>query len=296
MPTINTELSKDIAWNGISLKVPFSWDIDSLDANHMLIGSDGAPEIEIKWTDAPKRFTLEKYLKKFISQSQKHLHIKIHELPAPKSFSHPSQALEFFFFSWESKTSKGNGTLIFCSLCKRLTMVRFFFDVLNPYNALHSNILSSFSDHSVSGQMQWQLFGLAFSTPDFLKLIEYSFKPGFYIIHLNHKKTTLKVFSWGPASFLISKLSLCEFAMERLPQLKGFAKAGICKRGNCLEWTYRHGRFKNAETLPFIKRFSSFAKFRICHDQKANRILGVMVNSHDNYDQELIKGSMIGDT
>ena len=91
-------LEKKIAWNGICLKIPPAWEIDSLDADHMLIGEDGSPRTEIKWTEAPKQFTLEKYLKKFIFQSQKMLNIKIHELPTPESFSHPAGHFEFFFF------------------------------------------------------------------------------------------------------------------------------------------------------------------------------------------------------
>ncbi len=290
-----TDPLKNIAWNGISIKIPFSWEIDSLDPAHMLIGDEGQPKMEVKWSEAPKRFTIEKYLKKFISQSQRLLHIKIYELPTPNSFSHPMQTLKFFFFSWESKTSKGNGTLIFCSFCKRLSMVRFFSNVQISHNSLHSIILSSFSDHASSGQMRWEVFGLEFATPKSFELIDYSFKPGSYIIHLSYQKTTLKVFSWGPASFLISKISLSEFALERLPELTGFSEAKICHRGNCLEWSYKHGRFKNADKLPFFQQFSLYTKFRICHDQQANRILGIMVISPDNFDQKLIEGSMIGD-
>lgn len=286
--------SKTIAWNKISIKVPMAWEIDSLDKAHMLIGEEGSPELEIKWTDAPKKFTLEKYLKKFISKSQRILNIKIHELPSPGSFSHPEQHLDLFFFSWESSSSSGNGTLIFCNLCKRLTMIRFFRDTrISPGSPAHL-ILTSFKDHP--GELTfWHLFGLEFSTPAPFELLEYSFKPGAYILNFKYKKTKLTIFSWGPASFLLSKTDLPGFAMIRLPQLKGFAKAGVCTRGNYLEWAYRQGRFKNAEILPFFNRYSLFTLFRICHDKQSNRILGVMIDSSKNFETKLIKGSIIGD-
>ena len=60
----NNNLKKKIAWNAISFQVPSAWEIDSLDTSHILIGKNGTPELEIKWTDSPTQFTLEKYLKK----------------------------------------------------------------------------------------------------------------------------------------------------------------------------------------------------------------------------------------
>jgi len=288
-------LMKKIAWNGISLKIPTPWEIDSLQADHLIIGKNSSPEIEIKWTDAPGQFTLEKYLKKFIAKSQKLLHIKIHELSTPLSFKHPVKTFEFFFFSWESASSKGNGTLIFCTLCKRLTMIRFFSDsqIISP--SLPHSILTSYLDHPMADQADWQLFGLDFSAPKRFKLIEYSFKPGYYTLILKHEKTTLTVFSWGPASFLLSTSGLSEFATQRLPGLKGFATAGHCPRGSYLEWSFRQGRFKNAEILPVFNRYEIFTIFRICHDTHQNRIFGIQVVSPVKFETNLISRSMIGD-
>lgn len=291
MLTSEDELIKTIAWNGISLKVPLTWEVDSLDADHLLIGEKGVARIELKWTEAPKQFTLEKYLKKFISRTQKRLNIKICELPAPGLFSHPATHFEFFFFSWESPSSRGNGTLIFCSLCKRLTLIRFFSDARISINSWPALILFSFNDHPVSDHTLWQVFGLKFSSPKIFCLAEYSFKPGGYILMLKHKKTLLTFFSWGPAEFLLSDKSLSQFAVQRLPQLKGFGTAGVWARGNTLEWSYRHGRFKNAEILPLFSHFSWFTVFRICHDQENNRLLGIMADSPDRFEHELIQGA-----
>ncbi|NOX32255.1 MAG: hypothetical protein GXP56_00750 [Deltaproteobacteria bacterium] len=289
------QLPENIAWNGISFKIPLAWEIDSLDACHMLIGEDGQPRVEFKWTEAPRKFTLEKYLKKFISQSQRMLDIKIHELSWPKSFSHPVKNFEFFFFSWESLSSSGYGTLIFCTQCKRLTMIRFFADSKILSDSLPGLILTSFTDHPVTDHAHWQMFGMNFSVPWSFKLVDYSFKPGCYIVNFKHDRTTLKIFSWGPALFLLSKTNLEKFAAARLPGLKGFTQKGDCLRGNYLEWSYRQGRFKNADALPFLKRHSLFRIFRICHDEKANRIFGVQVDSPKEYGHDLIKRSMIGE-
>ncbi len=289
-------LKKKIAWNAVSFHIPSTWEIDSLDTTHILIGEDGAPEFEIKWTDSPNQFTLEKYLKKFIAQSQRTLNIKIHELPAPESFFHPNKNFEFFFFSWTSASSKGNGTLIFCSLCKKITMFRFFSDSNISLNSLKALILSSFSDHPKRDEIHWQLFDMEFSTPARFRLLEYSFKPGCYIINFKHKKTILTLFSWGPAKFLLENMDLSEFAKIRLPQLQGFAKTGTCKFGSYLEWSYNHGLFKNAQLLPLFNRYNYSTIFRVCNAIQTNRILGVLVDSPEKeFNRDIITRSIIGD-
>lgn len=290
-----SSLTQNIAWNGICLKIPKTWEIDSLDTDYLLIGEDGSPMTEIKWTEAPKQFTLEKYLKQFIRRSQKLLNIKIHELPTPGSFSYPGHDFEFFFFSWESNASIGNGALIFCSLCKRLTLIRFFPESGRSSKTLPDLILASFTDHPITDQTHWQMFGFNFLIPRSFHLLEYSFKPGSFILKFEHKKTLLTFFSWGPALFLLSKTSLPEFAVTRLPQLKGFATAGSCIRGNYLEWSFRCERFKNAGILPFLKQYALFSLFRICHDTQNNRIFGILVDSPVKFEHDLIKWSMIGD-
>ena len=285
---------KTIAWNGICVDVPQAWQIDSLDASHMMIGRNTAAMVELKWTDSPRQFNLAAYLKKFVAQSQKRLNIQIIELPTPPLFSHPVHHFEFFFFSWTGAASNGIGVLVFCSLCKRLTLIRFFTDSSMVPPSVAGLILESFIDHPVAETSHWQVFGLEFFCPSAFKLLDYSFKPGCYTLELKDKKTLVTVFSWGPAKFLLSRTSLAQFAAQRLPRLKGFATAGSCCRGNFLEWSFRQGRFKNAERLPFLSRYAGFSVFRICHDQPNNRILGILVDSPRRFEHDLIKGSIIG--
>jgi len=288
MPNQEGLLQKKFAWNGVSLKVPMSWEIDSLDKDHVIIGEDTQPRMEIKWIDSPSKFTLEKYLKNFISQTQKKLKIKIYERPTPSSFKKTNQDFDFFFFSWKSASSSGRGSLVFCSHCKKLSLIRFFSKSKTLPDSLQESILLSYEDHSNDGHIYWRVFGLHFLT-------NYSFKPGCYILDFDHKKTKLTVYSWGPASFLLSKTSITAFATQRLSQLEGFAKSGVCKCGDYFEWKYRYGILKNIHTLPILNRYSRYTVFRICQEKTSNRIIGVMVDSGKKFEHDLIKESIIGD-
>ncbi len=284
---------KPIGWNNICLSVPDDWEIDSLDTAHLLIGKDDIPCIELKWTEGPKRFALDKFLKKFIAKTQRLLNIIIHEQATPADFSHPAPHLNFFFFNWEGHGSKGTGAIVFCRECKRLTLIRFFKpSIVKP---VYKQILSSFSDHPQSGRSFWHIFGMSFEAPGEYQLQDYSFKPGAFKVILAHKKNRLVFYNWGPASFLLSKTDLSGFAQRHLPQLTGFAKTGICKKGNFLEWACKQERFKNAQKLPFINRFSHFLLFRICNDAQNNRILGVEAASPHHFNHSLIQESILGD-
>lgn len=294
MPDQEKLLQKRFAWNGVSLRLPMTWEIESLDKSHVIIGEDTQPRMEIKWTGSPKKFTLEKYLKNFITQTQKKLKIKIYERPTPDFFNPITQNLEFFFFSWESASSSGRGSLVFCSHCKKLSLIRFFSK--SKTDILQNPILLSYKDHSNDGHNYWQVFGLHFSTPNRFRMTDYSFKPGCYILDFDHKKTRLTIYSWGPASFLLSKTNITAFATQRLTQLQGFAKSGVCKYGNYFQWNYRPGILKkNAHLLPILDRYSRYIIFRICQEKINNRIIGIMVDSREKFEHGLIKESIIGD-
>jgi len=192
MPNPKELLQKKFAWNGVSLRLPMTWEIDSLDKDHVIIGEDTQPRMEIKWTDSPEKFTLERYLKNFIAQTQKKLKIKIYERSTPDSFKQTNPDLEFFFFSWESASSFGRGSLIFCSHCKKFSLIRFF-SKSKTFDLLQESILLSYKDHSNDGHNYWQVFGLHFSTPHKFSMTDYNFKPGCYILNFESKKTKLTV-------------------------------------------------------------------------------------------------------
>ncbi len=288
-----SDINKCIAWNNTSVQVPQDWEVDSLDVDHLIIGKDSTPKIELKWIESPKKFTLEKFLKKFIAQSQRQLNITIEEQPTPNNFSHPFKPFDFFFFTWRGHGTKGTGTLIFCQHCKRLTLFRFF--KTNHLSPTYKQILMTFSDHPQKTDTHWSVFGMDIKAPAKFKLEDYSFKPGAFHLDLLHQKTKLYFYNWGPASFLLSKTDLSAFAIQRLPQLSGFAQTGTCQKGSYLEWVFKQNRFKNAQLIPFTRHLDLFTMFRICYDTEQNRILGVLITSPKQFEHDLIKETLLGD-
>jgi len=289
MMNSNFNALKKISWNSVSLKIPEYWEIDSLDNFHLLLGEEGVPKVEIKWSDLPNKFTLEKFFKKFIVVSEKQLNIKIHERSLPKYFSHPDANFEFFFFLWESNSATGRGTLIFCNHCKKLTMIRFFSNLDIKVDSIPAQVLYSFIDHPISDIVNWNIFDLSFSTPREFKLIGYDFQPGGYTMRFKQKRICLTIFSWGPALFLLSKKNLEAFAMQKLPELKGVVSPGTCMRGDYLEWCFQGGLSNYLKKIPLLNNYSMLTVFRIIHDRQNNRLLGFFINFPENYKYDLMK-------
>ncbi len=288
-------LLKRIAWDRVSISVPSDWEVDSLDDTHLMMGKNGTAQIEIKWAEGPRQFTLDAFLKKIITKTRKQLRIAIHERPTPGTFTHPMTGFEFFFFDWDGHGEKGSGAFVFCNHCKRLSLIRFF----QPFGSSHTDeyfqVLQSFRDHPEQKQVSWAMFGMDFTAPASFHLKEYSFKPGAFRVDLKDKKDLLCFYSWGPATFLLSKMDLSAFALQRISLISGLARAGSCTRGNYLEWSFRKEKFKNAKMVPFFNHLSLYSVFRICHDEKKNRILGIQADSPVKFQRELIQGSSLHD-
>ncbi|WP_153307501.1 hypothetical protein [Desulfospira joergensenii] len=275
--------------------IPGSWEVERLDQTYMLIGEEESPKLEIKWTVSPRRFTLETYLKDFTARTQKQLDIQIKEEAFPPLFSHPQGRFEFFFFSWQGGGAEGKGVVLFCNQCKKLSLVRFFSGISFSSNSLADRILQSYSDHPGGELSRWTIFGMDFSIPSAYALTDYRFQPGSFSMTFSSQKTSLTVFSWGPASFLLSKIDLNGFARQRLPRLKGLALTGECRRGSFLEWAFTEEPFTGAGRLPIFNRYSRPTVFRICRDRKDNRIFGILAQSFQQFEHGLIRESFLGD-
>ncbi len=270
---------KMIAWNGMSVLVPAAWEVDSIEPSHLLIGQDNTQKIEIKWTQRLIKHSLEKYVRKFITQSQKLLGIKIHEEATPRHFIPENPSFNFFFFTWESKTASGNGVLLLCSHCRRLTIIRFFNTFRWKKASLMEAIIQSYTDHSETDICQWAVFGMKISIPDSFKLKTFQFKPGHYQIQLHDKRKRLSLYSWGPASFLLSSTSLENFAKQQIKLPPDGKILNDSNNSQSIQWEFRNPLFEKLNIPETISRLIGFTIFKITHTEKQNRITGILLDA-----------------
>lgn len=286
--------TKPLAWNEIFITVPPAWEIDELDETYMLIGEKQSPRLELKWTSFPGRIKPEAHLKKFVSNARRKLGIEINEQNPPSSFVPPENSFDYFFFSWKQKQNKGDGVIIFCKQCKKISLLRFFPGrslLAGGGDALAARILATFCDHPKKETTRWALFGMNFSLPNAFCLKDYNFSPGCFTLKFKRPSDTtyLTVFSWGPASFLLSKTDLSQFALQRIKGMEGLGVAGTCTKGAYVQWQLKTPVFNGADRLLLFKRFTSFKVFRICRDEADNRILGILVASSSQFEKQLVQ-------
>ncbi len=282
---LSKQLNKNIAWNGISLDLPMAWDFVNLGYDHLLMGENNEPVFEISWTRKPLRGSLETQMERFSSRVQKRLGITVHPLSAPLTWAKSDLKMTIAGFSWESVSSRGKGLLISCNSCQRISMLRFFAHSKTITDSLMESVVRSYHDSCGRKGIDWKLFGLNLSTPEGFRLLNYSFRPGSFMMAFKAKGQGLTVYSWGPASFLLLKDELEDFARKRvsLPDLMPMSEE--CNGGDSLVWEWRGFPWP----LGFWQRNE---RFRIFHDKGIDRIIGLKSISNTRDGWKIMEGSI----
>lgn len=292
---------KKVAWNGICLEVPGDWNIVTLGHDHFLMGKNNDPVLEITWTRKPLPGGLDSQMERFSVSVQKRLGITVRPLelpfipqtPIPRT---PDQTnclkMTMAGFFWESASSRGRGALLMCSQCRIIAMLRFFSPCKNLSDSLMERIVLSFDDQCDKKRIDWNLFGLDLSIPEEFTLLNHRFRPGSFMITFKARAERLTVYSWGPASFLLpdggpgaepdtepcaefnagARDRLKKFAQKRLTLPHTLPLFGQCDQGSFLIWEWPKPPW-------FLSFFKPYEVFRIVHNRKKNRILGVKFTS-----------------
>lgn len=286
-----TNLTKKIAWNGVSFMIPASWEIDGIEKDYLLIGQDTTLKIELKWTRRPKQYSLEKYVKRFMAKSQKLLNIQIHEQKTPPHFIPENPGFDFFFFTWDNRSDSGNGVLAYCNHCKRLTIIRFFNRFKWENAPVMEAVLQSYQDHPELDVCHWDIFGMVFSAPASLTLKKFQFNPGHYQIQLKGRNLLLCVYSWGPASFLLSNTSLEDFAHKhiKLPQEKEKRSNPSNSTRVSMQWEFQNPLFEKLNLPAAISHLMAFTIFNITLHEERNRMIGILVDASKSNAHDVIK-------
>lgn len=277
---------KTIAWNGISLEVPGAWDLGTLGENYLLFGENREPRLEITWTEGPARGSFENQMNRFISRVQKRLGITVSPLPIPFSSVTPDSPVFAAGFSWRSTSSRGRGGLVRCKGCKRIAMLRFFDPCDSLSHALMETVVGSYKDTCPGKSCSWQLFGLDLLTPGGGMLDRYSFRPGAFSMAFKAPGQEMTVYSWGPALFLLQNSGLDGFARQRINLPDKTPLATEEGAGPCLVWEWQR--------FPWSFGFlNPHERFKICHDQTLNRIIGLKRVFNNRRGRKTMEGSII---
>lgn len=269
---------KDIAWNGIHLSVPHTWELGRIDTRHLFFDHNESPAMEVKWGPVKGRFSHRSHLKKLIARQKRHPGKTLEEWHLPP---HWKNALSNFIakgFSWKSGTVNGHGAILFCPSCKTAVMFQIFNIASHISDQAIIEMLNSLQDHRNDDQTAWTVFDIHALLPKTFKLDNYQFKPGKYELVFSDKFQILKLFRWAPASAFLSQTDLLQFAAnaldfshENLVTTSLLEHPAVEWRSNpsagWYNWLYR------------LKRKPAFHWLRVWHVVEKNRIMGIRLDS-----------------
>ena len=259
------------------------WNFLNLGYYHLLMGENNDPVLEITWTMKPLRGSLETQMERFSFCLEKRFGMKVSFSAAPLNPEKSHLKMAMVPFTWESASSRGQGFLISCSQCRRISMLRFF--ARERTKSFREAIVLSYDDSCGGKVVDWKLFGLNLSTPEGFSLITYSFRPGSFMMEFKAQGQRLIVYSWGPASFLLLRDGLEEFARKRLSLPERSPMSRECSEGSFLVWQWSR--------LPWPFGFMQrHERFKVIHNRKNNRILGFKYASRSRDGWKIIKGLM----
>ncbi|MFH1152773.1 MAG: hypothetical protein V1793_03060 [Pseudomonadota bacterium] len=277
-PTDNlTPETKNIAWNRLSISVPESWEIDGLALNHMLLGDGSAALMEIRWETLQAGCSLDGHVKRFIRQAEKQLSMVV----KPSKDSAPSlpwhKDAEVIGFSWERAGLKGSGAFLFCRECRCFSAIRFLPGISSMPERILEDIAASFRDHPAGNHISWTVFGLDVDLDSRLDLKTFSFNPGCYSMAFEAPGGIhFTLYSWGPASVLLSDRSLEDFAAQTFRDTMGDPVVNRAGESECLVWTrIQHSAFPARFLDRILGRICGTVVHKVFNNIRKNRISGI---------------------
>jgi hypothetical protein len=203
---------KTIAWNGIAISVPDSWEVGRMGMHHLEFERNGQGVMEIKWQKVKGRFSTKSHFKKLKGTFKGPLKGAIHPWSPPPSWNDILAQYQMDGFRWQSDQMNGRGIILWCAHCRTATLIQFIEP--SPESTVHVQhaILSSYRDHREDGQTRWALFDIHALLPEDFIMRSYTFRPGRFLLSFENGSARLTLHRWAPAAALLTDRTLSDFA------------------------------------------------------------------------------------
>lgn len=268
MSGVNTSTTKTLAWNGIKLIIPATWESRFPTSQHIVFEQEFTPQLQIRWEKA-KQPSPDAVRKKLIDFSKSSSILEKETLPP--LWSVVSLRFDLLLIAQnENRLTTG----IFYFKAQKLI---FLFEIMdkNPSVLVDSAkaiaALGSCSDKDT----HWQFQDFTFMTPEDFALKNYTFASGLTRLSFESTNLTCHVCRLGPADLRLQQQSLKKI-LETLvgsdplfPQRNGDDKTITLKREPSI---WQQIRLRLRRKHPFILA-------EIFHDEQCNNLCAVVLTS-----------------
>lgn len=208
MPSFETEW-QDIAWNGVSLRLPASWTPTVIQQSYLFFEEQGRPAFAIKWNRIRGRFSAQRILER-LQKSAQGTPAKYSSAPIPQELLPFVKEYSAAGFECRDPSGTSQVFLLFCPHCGYSTMLQFYPDSLPDTNSLPS-ILASFSDHPQRGEQNWSIYDIRARLPVQANLQSHEFLAGRYTLSFALPDTEVSLYRFKPAATILTNRSLVDF-------------------------------------------------------------------------------------
>lgn len=275
-------------------EIPESWEVVNIGRRYLVFAEESAPIMEIKWGQIRGKFSHRAQLRRLAVQQRKKFGKNLKEVPLPPEWRNSLSEFTSVAFSWHSQTTSGFGAVLYCPTCKTATLIQFFQKHSDHSTFMVQHILGSFRDHSRDNRFIWALFDIRAVIPAEFDLIKYRFDAGQYELIFSYGKQRITLWRWGPASALLQKRNLEEFAQMVTRFAPQKTVAAVRSDPDLVEWgqmpsTPWWTRWPNRRLLGHAHTYHRF-----WHLREKNRILGVKIEGKQSIDSAFIDSICAG--
>lgn len=266
---------KEVAWNGIRFLAPDDWQPAKIGPRYLVFEDERGPALEVKWNRVRGTFAPEDYLRRLAARQGKGLAKPVSERALPAAWSQALGDHEVTCFSWHGGTVGGTGVIVYCPTCRNATLIQFYHTNFRRRQAVPQRLLTSFRDHRGDQKVRWAVFDIRATMPDHFSLVRHRFEPGEFELSFVSRRQKIGLYRWGPASILLSRRDLAEFAATRFSLAREDSHLRIQPDGKAVEWKRTPPCAGWAKWWARLRFKPSVKRLRLWHLEKHNRILGV---------------------
>lgn len=209
---------KEVAWNGIRMSLPRSWQPAAIDLFHLIFEDDDGPALEIRWSRSGYGANAREKIYRRLHRTAKMHNAELREKPVHAKWQNALKPHHLKGFRWQTGTHSADGIVINCPLCGMVTLLQFYHGCAKRNQQLFERILATFKDHENKRTMTyWAMYDIRAELPHDYELIKARFGAGFFQLDFKHKATSVSLYRFAPATAILSDISLLDFSRKRWP-------------------------------------------------------------------------------
>jgi hypothetical protein len=203
---------KSVAWGGVQFTVPQAWEPGRIGPRYLLLESEVGPAMEVTWGPSGRRFSSRRYLQKLARQVSCRGAV-FQERTLPADWRQRLGPVEGIGFEWRGKEQSAVGALLFCSVCRTVSLLQLFRRGPGADSDRHAaRVLGSFQDHRTDGSCAWALYDIQAVLPGHFRLYAHRFEAGRFVLEFRGRRRRLTLYRWAPAGVLLKDRALKDFA------------------------------------------------------------------------------------